>query len=215
VLFFAAFTLLCITPTSHADINKSGPYLTLLGGINTLSDQDISATIGGVSGSGTTSYSPSYIAGFAVGYRFANNWSVEEEFVFRRTALDSATLSSLGTFSDGDFENTQLAARVLYHLPIGADDDLELYMGAGVAWLAELDFDFETALGEQPFEQDRFGLELHSGVRYHGWKHGFAGAGLRYLSVRDTTLPSPSNPADTVRLGYEPLSLVVEFGWRF
>ncbi|MFK7885944.1 MAG: OmpW family outer membrane protein [Gammaproteobacteria bacterium] len=201
--------------TANADINKSGAYATVIGGVNTLGDQDIEATIGGISGSGTTSFSASYIAGFSIGYRFANNWSIEEEFVFRRTALDSATLTSLGTFSDGGFENTQLTAKALYHLPLRSNNDIEMYVGAGIAWLAELDFDFETAEGEQPFEKDRFGVEFHAGVRYHGWKHGFAGAGVRYLAVNDAVLPSPSNAGDTVRLGYDPLSVVFELGWRF
>lgn len=204
-----------VASTACADINKSGAYLTMLGGTNALGDQRVEATIGGTTGNGLTSYSASYIAGFSVGYRFDNNWSIEEEFTFRRVNLNSASLGALGSFNEGDIENTQLTARALYHVPLSANANFEVYVGAGVAWLAELDFDVEGPEGEQPFEQDRFGVEFHSGLRYHGWRHAFVGAGLRYLSVRDTTLPSPSNPDDTVRLSYDPFSAIVEFGWRF
>ncbi len=209
-VFLAHFAVI-----AKADIDKSGAYLTALAGYNSLGDQDIEATIGGVRGSGTASFSGSYLAGFAVGYRFANNWAIEEEVVFRRTTLNSANLPPLGNFSDGNFENTQLTAKALYHIPLKANDDIEAYLGLGIAWLAELDFDLETPTQERPFEQDRFGLELHAGVRYYGWKHAFAGAGIRYLTVRDTNLPSPSDARDVVRAGYDPLSLALEFGWRF
>lgn len=216
LVYIACCVLLAhFTTFARADIDKSGAYLSGLGGINTLSDQDIEATIGGVRSVGTASFSESYLVGFAVGYRFANNWAIEEEVVFRRTVLDTASLSPLGTFNDGNFENTQLTAKALYHFPLRANDDVEAYLGLGIAWLAELDFDIESAEGERPFEQDRFGIELHAGARYFAWDHAFVGASVRYLSVGDTDLPSPSDARDVVRAGYDPLSVALEFGWRF
>lgn len=198
-----------------ADVNKAGAYVTGMGGFNALGDQSVEARIDGVTSRGNASFSSSYLAGFAVGYRFGNNWAIEEEVVFRRTIVDEATLDPLGTFTDGNFENTQLSFNVLYHFPVAANDDIEAYLGVGIAYLPELDFDIETVDGEQPFEDDRFGVELHAGLRYYGWKHAFAGIGVRYLSVSDADLPAPSNARNVVTTDYDPYSVVLEIGWRF
>ncbi|MFK8016440.1 MAG: outer membrane beta-barrel protein [Gammaproteobacteria bacterium] len=207
--------LLFHSAAAMADIDKSGAYISAIGGANFLGDQSIDAFIDNTSSTGNTSFSASYIVGFAVGYRFANNWSIEEEVVFRRNTLDRATLTPGGEFSDGNFENTQLSAKALYHFPLRANNDVEAYLGGSVVWLSELDFDLETQAGEQPFEDDRFGFELHAGVRYQGWKHAYVGAGLRYLVVRDADLPSPADGSDRVTLDYDPLGVALEFGWRF
>lgn len=201
--------------TANADINKSDNYISAFGGMNFIGDQSIEATIDNNTGVGEASFSPSYLVGFAVGHRFANNWAIEEEVVFRRATLDSLNLPGIGNFSDGNFENTQLTAKALYHFPLRANHDIEAYVGVGIAWLSELDFDVETVDGEQPFEDDLFGVEFYAGMRYHGWEHAYAGAGLRYLSVSDADLPSPANGQNIVTTDYNPIGLALEFGWRF
>lgn len=210
----AFFSLAC-GQSALADSNRAGAYFALTGGVNGLGDQNVEATIDGLSGEGNASFSASYFTAVSFGYRFANNWAIEEEAAFRRVTLDSVDLSPIGQFSDGAVENTQLSVRVLYHLPVRSSPSLEGYLGVGVAWLAELDLDLQTRTGEQPFENDRFGVEFHAGLRYHGWRHAFAGVGLRYLTVADTTLPDPSNAGDVIRTGYDPFSATIEFGWRF
>lgn len=200
---------------ASADVNKAGAYVTGMGGFNALGNQSIAATIDGVTSRGDVAFSGSYLAGFAVGYRFGNNWAIEEEVVFRRAIVDEATLDPLGTFTDGNFENTQLSFNVLYHFPVADNDDIEAYLGVGIAYLPELDFDIETVDGEQPFEDDLFGIELHAGLRYYGWRHAFAGIGLRYLSVSDAELPAPSDTRNIVTTDYDPYSVVLEIGWRF
>ena len=212
-VLIAGFLGLCAT--SNADVNKSGPYVSAIGGVNFLSDTAIEATVGSDVGRGDASFNASYLVGAAFGYRFNNNWAVEEEVVFRRVVLDGVNLSPLGQFDDGNFENTQFSVKALYHFPLRANSDFEGYAGVGLVWLSELDFDVESAAGEQPFENDEFGLELHLGGRYHGWDRAFVGAGVRYLIADDVQLKAPSDNRNVVRADYDPLAIALEFGWRF
>ena len=204
--------LACAT-SSHAD--TTGYYVNATFGLNTLGDQTVDVVFDGTSSSGDASFNGSFGAGAAVGYRFNRRWSVEGEFLYRRADLDDAALGTFGSFNEGDFANTQLSVNALYHFDVGSSDRISGYVGAGLAYIQEIDIDFEADGTETSFETDEFGVELHGGVRYALSDRAYVDAGLRYSLVSDVEMEAPANSANTATADYDPLLLGLKFGWRF
>ena len=211
----AAFAAVLVCSGAQADGSKQGYYATATLGANFLGDQDLDVTFDGVDSRGEAKYDAGIGAGAGIGYRFANNWAVEAEFLYRRVELDAVDLQSFGSFSEGDFANTQLSVSALYHFNLFDRDDIETYVGAGVAFIQEVDTDFEAGGVETSFETDDFAFEIQGGVRYSLWDRAFVDGSIRYTTVSDVTLESPSNGANRVTSDYDPLLLAVRFGWRF
>lgn len=204
-----------VLATSPALAERTGLYASASFGLNTLGDQTLDTTVNGVSNSGKASFDSSFAGGAAIGYRFANNFAVEGEFLYRRADLDRVDLGSFGTFSEGDLANTQFSVNGLYHFNLLRNDNIETYIGAGLAWINEIDIDFEAAGTETSFETDDIAVEFMAGARYYAWENAFIDVGLRYTTLSGAELESPADGANRVKSDYDPLAAVVKFGWRF
>lgn len=211
----AALGLAVALTAGPALADKSGLYATASFGINALGDQTLDARIDGNTTSSDASFDTSFATGAAIGYRFDNAFAIEGEFLYRRADLDRVDLGGFGSFSEGDFANTQLSVSGLYHFNLLPNEDIETYVGAGVAWIQEIDIDFEAAGDETSFETDDIAFEVMAGARYYGWDKAFVDVGLRYTILSDVELESPANAANRVTADYDPLAAVVKFGWRF
>jgi outer membrane protein W len=84
-----------------------------------------------------------------------------------------------------------------------------------VAWLTEIDIDFEEAGGEVSYSGDGVGLRALFGARYELGERFFLDAGVRYTAVSSVELDAEEVAIGRIEADYEPWSVPVGFGWRF
>ncbi|MEN7341440.1 MAG: porin family protein [Pseudomonadota bacterium] len=201
-------------PSVQAD--DTGFYASAVAGLNLLGDQSATYRDEAVTSSTDRQFDAAFAAGGTIGYDFGPNWRAEAELMYRRNEQDgSVTLDGLGTFAEGDFASLSIAASVLYDFELPANPNLSPYVGAGLAFIQEIDVDFEDAGIETSFETDDIAVQLQAGVRYLFGERWFADAGLRYLVASDVELEFPDDTSRTVTSDYDPLTLSVGFGYRF
>jgi outer membrane protein W len=88
-------------------------------------------------------------------------------------------------------------------------------VGAGLAYLTEVDVDFESAGGERSFTGDGFGVQLLAGARYDLGERWFVDAGLRYLAASSLDLEDEGGGTGSIEADYEPWAVVLAVGRRF
>ena len=200
--------------SAHSD--DRGWYASAVFGANLLGDQDAQYQSGTASGSAERSFDTSIAAGGTFGYEFGNQWRGELELMYRRNEQsDPVTIDGLGSFDDGDFASLAITASALFDFNWFSDPNITTYVGAGIAFIQEIDIDFETAGTETSFETDDIGLQLQAGARYRLGERWFVDAGVRYLIASDVELELPADSSQTVTSDYDPLTLSVAVGWRF
>jgi outer membrane protein W len=88
-------------------------------------------------------------------------------------------------------------------------------VGLGVAWLSEVDIDFEQGGEEVSYSGDGFGEQLLAGTRYEIGERRFLDPGIRYLSAGEVTMDGEGATTGRVRADYEPWSATLAIGGRF
>ena len=102
---------------------------------------DYSSPAGAASAS--ASFDPGLLAGGAVGYAFNPSWRVEGEFIYQSVEHDGVDLAGIGSLPSGNYASTGLALNGFYSFNAFGSDKVRTYIGAGLAWLTEVDIDFE------------------------------------------------------------------------
>ena len=165
--------------------------------------------------SGDASLSSGLLAGAAVGRAFSRNFRVEAEFVYQSVDHDGVRLDGGGSLPSGNFASTALALNGLYSFNLFGREEVRSYVGLGVAWLTEVDIDFEQGGQEISYSGDGFGVQLLAGARYEIGERWFLDAGLRYLSAGEVTMDGEGAATGRVRADYEPWSATLRIGWKF
>jgi opacity protein-like surface antigen len=124
--------------TAASAQDDGGFYARAFGGLSKLSDTD--RTLGG--STSRLSFSGRELAGGAIGYDYANSpWRSELEFAYRSS---SANAVAGGGATGGDYASTSLMLNGRYSFAtIGG---FEPYVGAGVGYVTEIDFDIAGGL---------------------------------------------------------------------
>jgi opacity protein-like surface antigen len=190
-------------------------YATGFAGFVTQSDQDLAFANRLVTASPVLKNDNGFGAGAAVGRRLGEHWRVEIEFSYQSVDHAPLTLVSGGPSGDGNYASTSVAANALYDFDLFGTPRARTYLGAGVAYLTEVDVDFESAGRESSFSGSDTGFQLMAGVRYDVGSRAFVDLSLRYLVASSVELDAEENATGRITADYEPLSLMVGFGWRF
>ncbi len=184
-------------------------------GFNTLGDQTVSYAGPGGSSSGNAEFDGGFAAGGAVGYKFGNNWRLEGEVLYRTSELDTADISGLGTFTEGDYSSVAIAVNGLYDFDLFGNEKIKTYVGGGIGWLQEIDIDFEQNGVEQSFSTDDIGFQAMFGARYELGENWFIDAEARYFYASDVEMTAEDNAIGRVTADYDPLTLAVSVGLVF
>jgi len=72
----------------------------------------------------------------------------------------------IGSLPSGNYASTGLALNGFYSFNAFGSDKVRTYIGAGLAWLTEVDIDFEQGGNELSYSGDGFGVQLLAGARY-------------------------------------------------
>ena len=117
--------------------DQPGFYARVYGGISTLSDTRVS--VGASSASGK--FSGSTLAGGAFGYDYEGPWRAEIEYTYRSSDVKVPASFAGG----GDYASTAILVNGLYS--IGQVGPLRPYVGAGIGFTREVDFDLKMQTG--------------------------------------------------------------------
>ncbi len=209
-------TLLGGTLLAATSAQAEGPwYATAKFAYNTLDDQGIEYTALGNTTTGNVEFDGGFAAGAAAGYRFNDSWRLEGEFMYRTSELDRADVTDLGTFTDGDYSSVAIGVNGLYDFNLFGSDKTRAYVGAGIAWLQEIDIDFEEGGVESSYSGDDFGFQVMLGARYDMNERWFLETDVRYFFASDIDMTAEGNAIGQVTADYEPLSITAGIGWRF
>jgi opacity protein-like surface antigen len=155
------------------------------------------------------------LAGAAVGRAFSRNSRAETEFVYQSVDHDDVRLDGGGSLPSGNYASTAFALNGLYSFNLFGREEVRTYVGLGLAWLTEVDIDFEQGGEELSYSGDGFGVQVLAGARYELGERWFLDAGLRYLSAGEVTMDGEGAANGRVRADYEPWSATFRVGWRF
>jgi outer membrane protein W len=211
-LLLLAFPLALAALDCHAA--EAGAYVTAFGGGTFQRDQAFDFRDGASADRGETSLDGSFTSGATLGYGWENGWRVEGEFAYQSVDQDGDTFAGAGPVGKGNYASTSVAVNAVYEFNAFGSDAVRTYVGAGLAYLNEVDVDFETAAGERSFSGDGFGLQLVAGARYDLGKRWFLDAGVRYLTAGSLDLEEEGGSA-SIKADYAPWSVVLGLGWRF
>lgn len=212
-----SFALAVLAQDSLAQSPSSEHWFTRVwGGYSSLAD-----TAGEVNGfQGTldgelidVTTSAGFTAGAGVGYRYNQRLAVEFAWEYRTN--DSETSFNAGpSFSDGNYASNTFFLNAYYFLDTyGA---WEPYLGAGLAWIQEVDIDLEGNGPEQSFSGDGdTGLQVIIGSNYRLSNHWSAHGELRYGSITGIDLENESGEGSFQRFDYEPFTLQIGVTYKF
>ncbi len=192
---------LCI-PALADDLGRNY-YARIFGGGTSLSDTSLSGPA-----SGTTGFDTGQVLGAAIGYDFAENpFRTELEFAYRRSDADG------GAGVTGDFASTTLALNGYYDFDPIAGGRLRPYVGAGLAYVTEIDFDITGGLAAGEYSDTGvFGYQLMAGAEYPITETWSLNGEIRYLDAGGQTLTGPTG---TLAVDYDSVELIFGTTFRF
>ncbi|MEY3669107.1 MAG: hypothetical protein RL258_502 [Pseudomonadota bacterium] len=214
---------------------RSGLWTTLLGWIAVASVPSMAATepkgyyatlYAQASRLGSTSFDENGSAGFGpglranfesgfgfggdIGFRYGNGWAAEVEWNYRRHNLKSLRKGSATLVTDGDFASNIIFINGLRRFT-STSGGWTPYVGAGVGWVQEIDFDLNSTGAERAWsKQGTLGVQLIAGTEISMTKDWRLTADLRVLRLGSIELPAEEGV--TGRLSkptYNPVSVQV------
>ena len=186
--YAAAAVLLAATPT-FAVAGDGDFYARVFGGFSNLSSTDVGRDI-----TGNTGFDTGYLAGAAFGYDYEGS-PLRAELEFSYRSADSDTFAG---GANGDFASTTLAVNGYYDFGTSAGSRWTPYVGAGLAYVTEIDFDITG--GSAPGEYNDsgvFGYQLMAGASYALSERVSLNGELRYFDAGSQTLTSDGGGAIT------------------
>ncbi len=184
-------------------------------GIGFLGSEDLTYSDSTLTATSEADFDASFAGGGTFGYYLSDNWRVEGELMYRRNDMKDITLDGVGASTGGDFASLSFGISALYEFQPTDNPRLKTYVGAGVAFVQEIDIDFEIDAAETSFETDETGLQLQAGARYDLNDRLFVDLTARYLTVSGARMEFPADTSRTVESDYSPVTLSLGLGWRF
>jgi len=145
-----------------------------------------------------------------LGFRYGNGWAAELEWNWRRHDLKSLRSGGAALSTEGDFASNIFFVNGLRRF-VGAAGSWTPYVGAGIGWVQEIDFDLNSGNTERAWSrQGQVGLQLIGGVEVPLGKAWRMVADIRMLQLGKVELPAEEGV--TGRLAkprYDPVSVQV------
>ena len=207
--------LLAAGPAIASAADDSQWYATANFGTSFMSDKSVDFRGGAQSQSGTARLGNGLLAGAAFGRTFGRSFRAEAEFTYSSVEHDGLRLNRGGSLPSGNFASTSLALNGLYSFNLFGSEKVRSYAGLGLAYLTEVDIDFEQGAQETSFSGDGFGLQLLAGARYEFGERWFVDAGVRYLTAGKVSMTGEGAAVGRASADYNPWSATIGIGWKF
>ena len=192
-------------------------YVRAAGGLSYISDDD-SADL--TDGTGTQNADASFDLGFgvgiAVGRWFSKRWRADLEWVYRSNDIDKVELDDGRIDSGNNYASSTLALNGYYHFNDASRiGRISPYVGAGLAWVNEIDIDLED-LGKEyeDLEDDGFGVQVMGGFSYRQSERLRWDVELKWLYYGEADLDNGEGVA-LESVDYAPVTLFAGFSYGF
>lgn len=184
-------------------------------GLSNLSDLSVTAdNVAGATGETQIALDSGFAAGLGVGYQYNDNLAVEIAWEFRSN--DSVVSLSNGVeFQDGNYASNTFFLNGLYYFD--SSSKWRPYVGAGLAWIQEIDIDLEAQGQELSYSADGdVGFQAFAGLGYELSDRLELSGELRYLDIGDFDLSAePGTTGQLLGLDYSPSSLSLALRYKF
>lgn len=212
--FMAALLTLAFSQSASSEEDW---YVRGSAGIAWLDDDD-STDLTDVNGmqNADASFDTGFGVGLAVGRWFGDRWRADLEWAYRSNDNDDIKLDDGRVADDGNLASSALSLNGYYHFTDGKKiGRISPYVGAGIAWVNEIDSDLEGLGGEyEDLEDDGFGAQLMGGLSYRQSKRLRWDAEVRWLYFDEADLDNGEGVA-LESVDYNPLTLSVGFSYAF
>ena len=194
-----------------AGTEPRGYYATIYAQASQLGSTSFDA-IGSLGSGLTAKFDTGFGFGGDLGFRYGNGWAAEVEWNYRRHDLKSLS-GSTSAVTDGDFASNIIFVNGLRRFP-GVSQGWTPYIGAGVGWVQEIDFDLNSGGTERAWsKQGKVGLQLIAGAEIPMTKEWRLTADVRMLRLGSTELPAEEGVTGRLsKPDYNPVS--VQIGLR-
>jgi opacity protein-like surface antigen len=147
-----------------------------------------------------------------IGYRYGNGLAAEIEWNWRRHEVKTLS-NAKGAVSDGDFASNIIFINGVYRFNRSVWG-LNPYLGAGLGWVQEIDFDLNTSATEREWsKQGEAGVQFMAGAEFPLTPQWQLTADIRHLRVGKVTLLAEGGMAGRLsHPRYSPVS--VQIGLR-
>ncbi len=194
----------------------SGWFARAWGGYSSLSDTGGTFSDAGASltaDSVDVSADGGFTAGAGFGYRYGPRLAVEVAWEYRSNDSETDFASGLA-FNDGNYASNTFFLNGFYYLD--ARGPWEPYLGAGLAWIQEIDIDLEGNGPEQSYSGDGdVGFQVFAGTNYRLSERWSLNGELRYGSVTGIDLDGENAPGKLSDFDYEPLTFQLGLRYAF
>jgi opacity protein-like surface antigen len=156
-----------------------------------------------------------YTMGAVFGREFDGRWRVEGEFRYRTNEFASVDLPDGGRITDGDFSSGALGVNG-YYLFGDVDSTWRPYVGAGIAWMQEVDLDLAEEPVEESYSGDGTAWQAMGGVSWQPLERWTFDFELRYLDAGsiDMDAEKGSTPG-RIQADYTVLEATARAVYRF
>ncbi len=151
-----------------------------------------------------------------IGFKYGNGWAAEFEWNWRRHDLKSLTRRGASTVNDGDFASNILFVNGLRRF-IRSEGSWTPYVGVGVGWVQEIDFDINAGATERAWsKQGDIGVQLIGGVEFPLADAWSLTADVRLLRLGKHELSAEEGVTGRLaKPAYNPLSVQIGVRRRF
>ena len=202
-----------------ADSDTRDWYVRAAGGLSYIQDDDNNDfTDNTGEQNADASFDLGWGAGLSVGRWFGERWRADLEWVYRSNDNDRVRLDDGRVARNGNYASTAFSLNGFYHFTDGrAVGRISPYVGAGLAWVNEIDIDLEGAdFGRdyEDLEDDGFGVQVMGGLSYRQTRSLRWDAEVRWLYFGEADL---DNGAGTrlEDVDYAPLTAFVGLSYEF
>ena len=202
-----------------AQVEPKGFYVTLYGQYSRIGSSSLSES--GPLGFGNglrAEFGSGTGLGGDIGWRYGNGWAAEVEWNYRSHSLDALRQGGATLARDGDFASNTLLINGLRRFPISGA--WTPYLGAGLGWVQEIDFDVTPSGGgtQRSYSANgRFAFQLIAGVEYALTPQWRLTADTRWLRAGSVQLENEAGNSggQAGPLDYNPLSVQVGLRYSF
>jgi len=197
-LFVVALLGLSFSTATQAQDKKY--YVKVFGGASTLQDSNFTLDGSGV----PVSFDTGFVAGGALGYAFGSvPIRTELEFAYR---TGDASGMPAAVASGGDLASTSIMVNGYYMFQTATK--FSPYLGLGLGYATEIDFDLDTPTGQQQYsDTGNFAYQLMLGTEYEISDRWALYGELRYFSASSVTLPG--NAGSSLKVDYDTFDVVL------
>lgn len=165
----------------------------------------------GVNGLFGADLEESFSFGAVGGYRFGNGLRLEGEYLYRSSDVNRIEFPERRV-EDGNYASVALSANLYYDF--FRSRRLRPYLGAGAAWIQEVDIDLEEPGSERSFETDGSGVQFMVGVQFDVSERFTLDLQLRTLDAGEVEMEAEGGPGLAIA-DYSPVDLKLGLRYSF